>query len=41
MATKKQSYVSAELDWAESKLAEWREYIDQNPIPDLSLLETL
>lgn len=35
MATKKQSYVSAELDWAESKLAEWRDYVDQNPIPEL------
>jgi hypothetical protein len=35
MATKKQSYISAELDWAESKLAEWRQYIDQNPIAGL------
>jgi hypothetical protein len=35
MAIKKQTYVSAELDWAETKLGEWRDYIDQNPIPDL------
>jgi hypothetical protein len=35
MSTKKQAYVSAELDWAESKLAEWRGYIDNNPINSL------
>lgn len=35
MAIKKQTYVSAELDWAETKLGEWRDYIDQNPIPSL------
>ena len=35
MATKKQTYVSAELEWAEEKLAEWRQYIDANPIPGL------
>lgn len=35
MATKKQTYVSAELEWAEEKLAEWRQYIDANPIPEL------
>ena len=35
MATKKQTYVSAELEWAESKLAEWRAYIDANPINTL------
>lgn len=35
MATKKETYVSAELEWAETKLGEWREYIDQNPIPSL------
>lgn len=35
MSTKKQSYVSAELEWAESKLAEWRAYIDANPINTL------
>lgn len=36
MATnKKQTYITAELEWAESKLAEWREYVDQNPIATL------
>jgi hypothetical protein len=35
MANKKQTYVSAELEWAESKLAEWRAYIDGNPINTL------
>jgi hypothetical protein len=35
MSVKKQTYVSAELEWAESKLAEWRAYIDANPINTL------
>jgi hypothetical protein len=35
MANKKQTYVSAELDWAESKLAEWRQYVDANPVSEL------
>jgi hypothetical protein len=36
MATKKQSvYIEAELDWAETKLGEWKEYMDNNPIPNL------
>ena len=35
MAQKKQSYISAELDWAEEKLAEWREYVDKNPLHSL------
>jgi len=35
MASKKQTYVSAELEWAESKLAEWRDYVDKNPIAEL------
>ena len=35
MATKKQTYVSAELEWAEAKLAEWRDYVDKNPIANL------
>lgn len=29
---KKEVYTSAELDWCEQKLLEWKEYIDQNPI---------
>jgi hypothetical protein len=35
MATKKLSYISAELDWAEQRLTEWRAYIDNNPINGL------
>ena len=35
MANKKQTYVSAELEWAEAKLAEWRAYVDNNPINNL------
>jgi uncharacterized protein YlxP (DUF503 family) len=35
MAAKKQTYVSAELEWAEAKLAEWRNYVDKNPIAEL------
>jgi hypothetical protein len=35
MATKKLSYISAELEWAEQRLTEWRAYIDDNPINGL------
>ena len=28
-------YISAELEWAETKLKEWREYVDTNPIASL------
>jgi hypothetical protein len=35
MATKKLSYISAELEWAEQRLTEWRAYIDNNPINGL------
>lgn len=35
MAVKKNSYITDELDWAESKLAEWRQYVDANPIAEL------
>lgn len=35
MPTKKNSYVSTELDWAEESLATWRQYIDNNPIDKL------
>ena len=31
MATKNK-YINAELDWAETKLQEWQNYIDNNPI---------
>ncbi len=32
---KKEVYTSAELDWCEQKLLEWKEYIDNNPINGL------
>ena len=28
----KTNYIGTELDWAETKLAQWQEYIDANPI---------
>jgi len=35
MATKKNNYISAELDFAEQSLQQWREYIEANPIHKL------
>jgi hypothetical protein len=36
MATvKKALYINTELEWAEQKLIEWKEFIDKNPICDL------
>jgi len=35
MATKKNNYISAELDWSEEQLKSWRAYIDANPIHEL------
>lgn len=35
MVAKKQTYISAELDWAEKRLSEWKQYIDDNPINEL------
>lgn len=32
MAKKANSYISTELDFAESQLVNWREYIETNPI---------
>lgn len=32
MAKKQNNYINAELEWAESKLTEWRDYIDANPL---------
>lgn len=32
MAVKKNTYVSAELDWAEAQLSSWKEYVDANPL---------
>ncbi len=34
-AVKKNNYITAELDWAENQLADWRDYVDNNPISTL------
>lgn len=33
---KKEIYINTELDWAEQRLNEWKEYIDNNPINGLT-----
>lgn len=33
---KKEIFISAELEWAESKLAEWKDYYDANPYGKLT-----
>ena len=35
MAIKKNTYISVDLEWAESKLQEWKDYIDANPFHQL------
>jgi hypothetical protein len=35
MAVKKNTYVSAELDWAEAQLDSWKSYVDANPLHEL------
>jgi predicted GNAT family acetyltransferase len=35
MATKKNNYITAELDWAETQLATWKAYVDANPMHEL------
>ncbi|HOV34635.1 MAG TPA: hypothetical protein PLS56_01425 [Candidatus Dojkabacteria bacterium] len=32
MATKKNNFIEADLEWAEQNLATWKQYIDENPI---------
>ena len=32
----KTNYIGTELDWAETKLSQWQEYIDANPIHELT-----
>jgi hypothetical protein len=32
MAVKKNTYITAELDWAEEQLEKWKNYIDNNPL---------
>ena len=36
MAVKKEIYINAELDWAEQKLLEWKEYVDANPFATMT-----
>lgn len=35
MSTKKNSYISAELDFAEAQLSTWKAYIEANPLDKL------
>jgi hypothetical protein len=35
MAIKKQTYINAELEWAEQKLLEWKQYVDDNPFQNM------
>lgn len=32
MAVKKNTYINTELEWAETQLASWKEYVDANPL---------
>lgn len=32
MAVKKNTYITAELEWAEKQLHSWKEYVDANPL---------
>ena len=35
MATSKKLFVGAELEWAEKRLTEWKEYVDANPFAEI------
>lgn len=35
MATKKNNYISTDLDWAEEQLSTWKQYIDDRPLNQL------
>jgi len=35
MVARKSNYINAELDWAETQLLTWREYVQANPLPQL------
>ena len=35
MAVRKTTYIDVELDWAETQLASWKQYVDANPLHDL------
>ena len=32
MAVKKNTYITAELDWAENQLESWKMYVDEHPL---------
>lgn len=36
MAVVKKNYINAELDWAETQLDSWKEYVENNPTHSLS-----
>jgi hypothetical protein len=33
--TKKNNYITAELDWSETQLESWKAYVDANPLHEL------
>lgn len=35
MATKKTTFINAELEWAEEQLHSWKAYVDANPLHEL------
>ena len=35
MATKRNTYISTELEWAEEQLATWKAYVEKNPLHEL------
>lgn len=35
MATRKNNYISTELEWAEEQLFTWKAYVDMNPLHEL------
>ena len=35
MAKSKNSFITAELDWAEAQIKTWKDYIDANPFAEL------
>lgn len=35
MALTKTTYINTELDWAETQLSSWKQYVDANPLHEL------
>lgn len=35
MATKKNSFINTELEWAEEQLSSWKKYVDTHPLHEL------